>query len=115
MSKVLNKVTGAVGEKLAVKYLRKNKYKILEINYTNKIGEIDIIARQKDILIFVEVKNRSSVRFGLPGEAVTTKKQHKIRLVATSYLKIKKQLNSKCRFDVIEVLDGQVNHIIEAF
>ena len=54
--KVFNKVKGGKGEYSAIKYLEKNKYKIVETNYKNKVGEIDIIARQKDCLVFIEVK-----------------------------------------------------------
>ena len=91
MGKHLNKVTGMRGELLAVKFLKKQKYKILETNFTTVIGEIDIIALYKDTLVFVEVKTRLTKVFGLPREAVGSFKQNKIRLVATSYLKADKR------------------------
>lgn len=69
-SKQFNKVTGDSAEELAVKFLKKKHYKIIETKYKNKIGEIDIIAKDKNILVFVEVKYRSSDYFGLPREAV---------------------------------------------
>jgi len=115
MGKERNKVTGNLGEKLAFQYFKLQKYEILETNYTTKLGEIDLIVKQSGILIFVEVKTRSTTEFGLPREAVTSYKQHKIRLVATEYLKKNGLLNAICRFDVVEVLDGKIEHITNAF
>ena len=115
MGKFLNKITGFMGERQAVSYLKKQGYKILATNYTTKLGEIDIIARQKDEIVFVEVKTRLTTEFGLPREAVTSYKQNKIRLVATEYLKKTSQLNAKCRCDVIEILDKKLTHLINAF
>jgi putative endonuclease len=115
MSKFLNKVTGNIGEAQAVKYLKKQGYKILATNYATKLGELDIVAKQNDELIFVEVKTRLTTEFGLPREAVTSFKQNKIRLVATEYLKSTGNLNAKCRCDVIEILDGELEHIKNAF
>ena len=110
------KVLGVKGEVLAKNYLLKHGYEIIEINYKNKIGEIDIIAKQGKTLVFVEVKARSSKSFGLPREAVNIYKQRKIRQVATAYL-IKNNLYEKCniRFDVIDVLGDEVAHIPNAF
>lgn len=109
------KVIGVKGEELAKQFLLKLKYKIVEQNYTNKLGEIDIIARDGDITVFVEVKRRSSTRYGLPREAITPHKQHKIRIVATLYLQKNKLLNSKVRFDCIEILGNELVHIKNAF
>lgn len=113
--KYLNNREGALGEFDAKKYLMKKGYKILAQNYKNKLGEIDIIAKDKDYIVFVEVKNRSSLAFGRPCEAVTPSKQFKIRKTALCYLKEKYLTESSCRFDVIEVLDGEINHISDAF
>lgn len=110
-----NKIFGQIGESLAVEYLKKQKYKILEQNFTNNIGEIDIIARKSNYIVFVEVKNRSSKKFGLPRESITENKQKKIRNVALSYLKSKKLLNNPCRFDVIDILNGEITHIENCF
>lgn len=115
MSKKENYIKGKVGESLALEYLKKNKYKILEINFTCKIGEIDIIAMKKKQYIFVEVKNRSSDRFGMPREAVNYYKQQKIRQVAQLYLKMKHKEDADCQFDVVEILDGEINHIENCF
>lgn len=111
--KKLNKIKGDLGEDLACDYLKRQKYKILERNYKNKIGEIDIIAQKKKEVVFVEVKYRSDDRFGMPSEAVGKNKQNKIRLVAEEFL-IRHKFES-VRFDVIEILDGEINHIIDAF
>lgn len=115
MKKEFNTVQGMIGEFDASKYLRNKKYKILEQNYKNKLGEIDIIAMDKKTLVFVEVKARQTLAFGRPSEAVDFHKQKKIRSVASLYL-VKNNLSDfPCRFDVIEVLDGQINHIENAF
>ena len=94
---------GEQGESLAVWYLKKNGYKIIEQNYRTKLGEIDIIAKEKKTLVFVEVKSRRSMRFGNPKWAITPKKQRTISMVALSYLKATKQSNAKARFDVIAI------------
>ena len=81
---------GFTSEGIACKYLKEKGYKIFQINYKNKLGEIDIIAQEKNTLVFVEVKSRLSTKFGLPREAINFYKQKKIKEVATVYLKQKK-------------------------
>ena len=108
-------ILGKKGEAQAVVFLKKKGYKILKTNYVNKLGEIDIICRHKDEIVFVEVKTRTSEKFGLPRESVTEYKQNKIRLVATLYLQSNNILDSKVRFDVIEVLGEDIEHIIGCF
>ena len=78
---------GKIGEIIATNYLKQKGYKIIANNYKNPIGEIDIIAQDKNYLVFVEVKTRISRAFGDPAEAVNYFKQQKIRQVATMYLK----------------------------
>ena len=114
-AKTKNKVTGDIGETLACNYLVKKKYKILERNYRSVIGEIDIIAKYKKTIVFIEVKRRLSEKFGRPSEAVNAVKQFKIRSVASGYLKHKNLLDKSCRFDVVEILDDKINHIENAF
>jgi len=109
-----NKVYGDYGESLACKYLKKQGYKIIETNYKNKIGEVDIICKDKDMLVFVEVKTRSTMRFGMPREAITPHKINKIRLVATSYMKAH-DLPLRCRFDCVEILDDEITHLKNVF
>ena len=83
---VFNKITGSCGEEYAALYLKKQGYKIVERNYKNKIGEIDIIAKHKKTLVFVEVKTRKTCEFGTPAEAVTYYKKQKIVNTARMYL-----------------------------
>ena len=110
---------GKVGEIIATNYLKQKGYKIIANNYKNPIGEIDIIAQDKNYLVFVEVKTRISRAFGDPAEAVNYFKQQKIRQVATMYLKQHNLLQTNCRFDVVAILgqngDEDVRHIENAF
>ena len=110
---------GKKGETIAVRYLKKKGYKIIEQNYRSKAGEIDIIAREKRTLIFVEVKTRSSRSFGSPKWAVTPKKQKAISMAALYYLKITNQTNADARFDVVSILargaDTQIELVRNAF
>lgn len=110
------KLLGNIGEKKSVKFLRKTGYEILETNYKTKIGEIDIIAKDKDVIVFVEVKTRSSEKYGNPSEAVDKNKRLKYKKVAEEYL-IRKynSIDVSSRFDVLEVIDDKINHIIDAF
>lgn len=94
---------GSKGEELAADLLRNNGYKILYRNYKTKLGEIDIIARDKDIICFIEVKTRSSDRFGSGSEAVSRIKQRQITKAALSFLKEKSFLDKKARFDVVSL------------
>ena len=104
---------GKDSESIAVRYLKKNGYKILAQNYRNKIGEIDIIAKDKKTLVFVEVKAARTDSFGNPKWAVTPKKQRKISMVALYYLKATKQNKVKARFDVVAISSSQDNPRIE--
>ncbi len=114
--KVQNKNKGDAGEILAAKFLHKKGFQIVERNYKNKLGEIDIIAIDKGVLIFIEVKSRTTLQFGRPYEAVDFRKQQKIRRIAELYLVTKHKYYSDCRFDIIEVLDDKIlNHIENAF
>ncbi|MGD9411543.1 MAG: YraN family protein, partial [Desulfobacterales bacterium] len=92
---------GEQGEALAARRLKKAGYKIIETNYRTRLGEIDIIAKDKDTIVFVEVKSRRSVYFGNPKQAVTLQKQKKISMVALYYLKSTGQSTAKARFDVV--------------
>lgn len=108
-------LVGEQGEKQAITYLKKKGYKIIAHNYHNVIGEIDIIAKDKDYLVFVEVKTRTSAVFGQGYEAVNTKKQQKIRQVATLYLKEKRLEDVNVRFDVMSIDEDGIHHFINAF
>jgi putative endonuclease len=98
---------GEQGEALAARRLKKAGYKIIETNYRSRLGEIDIIAKDKDTIVFVEVKSRRSVQFGSPKQAVTLRKQKKVSMVALYYLKSTGQSNAKARFDVVSVISNQ--------
>jgi len=104
---------GKKSESIATGHLKKHGYKILEQNYRTKLGEIDIIAKDKDTLVFVEVKARSSNRFGNPKWAVTPRKQKKISMVALLYMKSAKQSNVKARFDVVAISSAKDKPSIE--
>jgi putative endonuclease len=95
--------TGEAGEALAARLLRKRGYKILEANYRTQLGEIDLIARDGDTIVFVEVKSRRTLNFGNPKGAVTLRKQRKISMVALYYLKTTGQSRSRARFDVVAI------------
>ena len=95
---------GRKGEDLACKFLKKDKYKILDKNFSCRQGEIDIIAEdRKGVLCFVEVKARSREDYGLPAEAVTHSKQKKLLATAFIYLENKKIDSRDMRFDIVSV------------
>lgn len=112
------KVFGSKGEDIAAEFLKQKGYKILKRNYTTPLGEADIIARDNNTIVFVEVKARSSNAFGQPFEAVNHRKQEKLKKIALYYLKHNK-IELPVRFDVVSIVSrngkAEVNHIIEAF
>jgi putative endonuclease len=99
-----NKELGKKGEETALRFLKKRGYRIIEKNYVCKMGEMDIIAREKDTLAFIEVKTRTTTEFGPPQLAVTSSKQRQLSKVALNYLKEKKLEDVKARFDVVAIL-----------
>ena len=101
--KTARRELGDAGEDLAAQALKKQGYKILERNYTNPLGEIDLIARHQGYLVFVEVKTRRSLRFGPPQESVTPAKQAKLRKLAEYYMKQKRLGEVEMRFDVVAI------------
>ncbi|MBP5405202.1 MAG: YraN family protein [Clostridia bacterium] len=105
------------GEALARRALEAKGYKILCANYATKIGEIDLIARQEDVIVFVEVKARTSAEHGEPIEAVTARKVSKIVTVAKQYLLSQGIYDrASVRFDVVECFPGGiVRHTENAF
>ncbi len=114
---MINKVhKGAEGEEIALSYLLKRGYVLLERNWRFLRKEIDLIMRQGDMIIFVEVKARSTGRYGLAREAVGSKKQQSIAIAANGYMQ-KHGMNRAARFDVIEVnlRSGEVTHLENAF
>lgn len=101
MHKITGKKLGKKGEELAVSFLKKKGYQILEKNYRCRLGEIDIVAKDKEKIVFVEVKTRSSLTFGLPQEAVNHPKQLRLTRLALTYLSYHKLKDTSCRFDVV--------------
>jgi len=103
------------GEVEAKLLLEGKGYKILEENYAGRMGEIDLIAKDGDTIVFVEVKARENAAFGQPIEAITPEKVRKITLTAEQYL-VSRRLLGKCvRFDVVEMLGGSLRHVENAF
>lgn len=112
--KTLNKQTGGIGEAIAVNFLKDKDYKIVETNFSSKTGEIDIIAQDKDTLVFVEVKMRTSDMFGLPQEAITRNKLAHMQRTALSYLKFKGLMDKvDIRFDCVAILGTKQDHKID--
>ena len=102
------------GQKIAGPFLRRSGYKILERNYRSPFGEVDIIAGKGDVVAFVEVKTRSSDRFGLPSEAVDRRRMERYANAARFYFS-GREIDCTVRFDVIEVFGKEINHIVSAF
>ena len=92
---------GISGEKMAAEYLKKKGYQIIERNFRVREGEIDIISRRKNELIFIEVKTRTSLTYGFPEEAVGEKKQQKILAVINRYLENKGLNPTKWHLEII--------------
>jgi putative endonuclease len=114
------KVTGDRGEDLACELLVKKGYQLVERNYTYGKGEIDIIAKDKDTLVFVEVKSRKNLEFGPPELGITKNKQRQVRRIAEAYLHEKDIIDTDCRVDVVAILfrgkePPKINHIVNAF
>lgn len=111
---------GERGEMIAAAYLAERGYKILDKKARTAYGELDLVARVKDFLVFAEVKTRSSGRFGLPEEAVDAQKQKQMIRLADAYISKNSFSKMKIRFDVISILYNGVNepkirHIQDAF
>ncbi|MCR5546303.1 MAG: YraN family protein [Lachnospiraceae bacterium] len=111
-----NRKTGTKYEELAANKLKEEGYEILEMNYRCRIGEVDIIAKDKEYLVFVEVKYRKTSKAGMPQEAVNYKKQKKISATAAYYLMSHHYRDDvSVRFDVVSVLSNEVEIIKNAF
>lgn len=107
-----NRELGMLGEDIASNYISEQGYVVLQRNFRTKVGEIDIVARDGNSLVFVEVKTRRSLNFGYPREAVNQNKQAKIREVAFLYLNTNGKHHSHIRFDVIEVMLNFKNDLV---
>ena len=110
-----NLTYGQQGEAAAATHLRRFGYTILERNYRTSMGEIDIIAEQNGVLVFVEVKARRSQRYGHPKAAITAKKRRTLSMVAQAYLKKHRTGDVRSRFDVVTIQHVDGKPIIEIF
>ena len=114
---------GRWGESIAANYLRKKEYLLLGANYRCRCGEIDLIAKKEDLLVFVEVKLRKNADYGEAREFVNLKKQERIKLTAAMYLSRYELDDLRTRFDVIEIYapEGtktkkpEIRHLEDAF
>jgi len=111
---MLTTETGKTFENKAADFLKKSGYKIIAQNYRSKTGEIDIIAKDKKTLVFVEVKYRHTKEFGTPAEFVTVQKQNKIIKTALLYLK-QNDISGDFRFDTVSICQDEIEHIKNAF
>jgi len=95
--------TGSQGENIAVSFLEDQGYTLLDRNYRQRFGEIDIVAEERGVLVFIEVKTRRSDRYGNPFEAVDVRKQRKLSRMAQEYISRNKMEHRAARFDVVAV------------
>ena len=104
---------GALGERAAQRYLKKAGLKFLTANFRSRRGEIDLVFRDGDCLVFIEVKTRSSEDWTRPAKAVDLRKKRLLSLCALDYLALLKRPEIKVRFDIVEVLlkDGNVREV----
>lgn len=107
--KTFNRAIGRLAEDLAAEELQKKGFKILQRNFSNRFGEIDIIAQDKDILVFVEVKAKKGIEFGSPEEMINRSKLQKVRRMADVYLQGK---NLPCRLDVVAIVLSPDNDLL---
>jgi len=112
--------TGSKGEDIACEFIANLGYAIIDRNYQYGHGEIDIIAKDRDEFVFIEVKYRKSLEYGAPETAVTKSKQKQIRKIAEAYIYEKEIKDTSCRIDVIAILDlpnlkPEINHYKNAF
>ncbi len=108
---------GKASEELAQNFLKKQGYKILSLNFYSRLGELDIVAKDKETVCFVEVKSRSNLSRGFPEEAVTRSKKHKICKSALVFLKKNRLLEAQARFDVVSINsdNGEIKLFKNAF
>ena len=107
---------GQFGEKIAANYLTKKGYQIIARNYHTREGEIDLVCQKDEVIVFVEVKTRTSRRFGWPEEAVTEEKLEKMAMTAEKYIE-ENRINSEWQIDIISIIanrtakTARINHL----
>ena len=104
---------GKRGEDLACAELEKRGYVIVDRRFRTRCGELDIVARDGGVLVFVEVKARSGSNFGTPFESITWKKRQRLSQMAASYLFVRRLAGVACRFDVVAIVERQGMQTIE--
>jgi putative endonuclease len=104
---------GRSGEALALQALQERGYRIIDRNYRNRLGEIDIIAEHQGVTVFVEVKSRRTAAYGHPKWALTPAKRRKISMTALAYLKSRKAVQTRARFDVVTIMHQEGRPKIE--
>ena len=115
------KITGIRGEEEAARFLARSGLAIVDRNVRTRVGEIDLVASDGTVLVFVEVKTRRAAEGDPPQAAVNTRKQNRLGKLAHGYLKLKRLRQVSCRFDVVSVIfndEGAVKairHIPNAF
>lgn len=107
--KIYNRETGRIGEDVALDYLTKKGYELVLRNFSTRFGEIDLIMRDKDVLVFVEVKTKKGLAWGSPEEMFTRNKLARVRRMAEMYLKGKEVA---CRIDMVAVVLNQENELV---
>lgn len=106
---------GATGEDRAIDHLVREGMRIVERNYRCKVGELDVVARDGDVLVFVEVRSRRSAEFGNALDAVSWAKRRKVTRVAQAYLAWRRPRFSRARFDVVAITGEELVHIRDAW
>ncbi len=107
MNPVSRRRTGEAGERIARQFLRRSGYRIIRLNYRCRYGEIDIVARERALLVFVEVRTRTGTEFGKAVESITAAKKAKLRLLARYYLAREIGREVPCRIDLVAIdLEG---------
>lgn len=111
-----------LGEEVAARHLERRGLRVLVRNWRIRLGELDLVARDGPVLVFVEVKARRSAAFVDPSAGVDARKRHRLRRLAEAYLALERPAPGPCRFDVVSVVLQQgergvpaVRHIVDAF
>ena len=112
---VARQALGAAGEEQAARWYRRRGYRILDRNWRCRQGELDLVVSWRRTVVFVEVKTRSSVAFGHPGDAVGPAKQRRIRQLAVAWLRANDARAAAMRFDVVAIVAGEIEVIEAAF
>ena len=104
---------GKIGEKIAADYLFENGYQVLDQNFSVKYGEIDLVAQDEGIIVFVEVKTRTSANFGLPEDSITPAKLERLQNAALMWLQAHPESPGDWRVDVIAILIDRQNNVLD--